>query len=166
VPHGPTHFLGQVTPAQAAAIERKRVAAREEAEEAMALAEVAKAKAEAERKQAQSGSAPPQPPARALPDSIYAAPPPARTAQAAPAGPSRLASAGGSDEHARFYSLHRAYGERPDPVSLSPQFLATPTADLADPPPPPPPHILPGQVATPAQQTAARVAARNAESSD
>jgi hypothetical protein len=38
----------------------------------------------------------------------------------------------------RFYSLHRAYGQAPDPVALSSQFFATPTPDLAEPPPPPP----------------------------
>jgi hypothetical protein len=73
-------------------------------------------------------------------------------------------SCGPYDQHARYYSLHRAFGERPDPIKLSPQFLATPSADLADPPPPPPPRILPGQTATAAQQTAARVQARNASS--
>jgi hypothetical protein len=167
VPHGPSHFLGQVTPAQEAAIERQRAADKAQAEKALAMAEAAKAKAEAEQKQAEIRASPLPPPARALPNSIYA-PPPAQAAQAArPAVASNMAVAdGGFDQHARFYSLHRAYGQRPDPVTLSPQFLSTPSADLADPPPPPPPRILPGQAATPAQQTAARVAARQASGSD
>jgi hypothetical protein len=165
VPHGPTHFLGQVSPAQEAAIEQQRAADRAQAEKALAMAEAAKAKAEAEQKQAEIRASPLPPPTRALPNSIYAAPPPAQAAPPAPASNMAVAS-GGFDQHARFYSLHRAYGQKPDPVSLSPQFLSTPSADLADPPPPPPPRILPGQAATPAQQTAARVAARQASGSD
>lgn len=160
VQHGANHYLGQVTPAQAAAIESQRAADRAETEKAMALAEAAKAKAEAEQKQAEIRPAP-LPPA-ALPNSIYAAPPPA---QAQPSGAARMAAGGAPyDQHARFYSLHRAFGQTPDPIALSPQFLASPSADLADPPPPPPPRIMPGQTATAAQQTAARVQARDASS--
>lgn len=161
VQHGPNHFLGQVTPAQQAAIDQQRATDRAEAEKALALAQAAKAKAEAEQQQqrAEVRSAP-LPPA-ALPNSIYAAPPP-RMAQAQPSQPAAsTAVAGGYDQHARFYSLHRPFGQQPDPVALSPQFLATPSADLADPPPPPAPRILPGQTGTAAQQTAARVAARD-----
>lgn len=158
VPHGRTHLLGEVTPAQQAAIDAQRAQDR-------AAAAQAKAEAEAAQKQAQIQAAPlpaPTPPA-ALPTSIYSAPPPAQAAAPA-AQERRMAAASPYDQKARFYSLHRAFGERPDPISLSPQFLSTPSADLADPPPPPPPRILPGQTATAAQQTAARVQARDGAS--
>ena len=37
---------------------------------------------------------------------------------------------------ARFYSLHRPYGDTPDPIPLTPQFFASDSPDLAAPPPP------------------------------
>jgi hypothetical protein len=102
----------------------------------------------------------PAPKSAALPTSIYAPPPPvaAPVRSPAPAQAPVLAQAqvqtqvqaqaqvqaqpqsGLRNDAAspRFYSLHRAYGDTPDPVALSPQFFATPTQDLADPPPPPP----------------------------
>jgi hypothetical protein len=156
VAHKTTHLLGDVTPAQRAAIDAQRAQDRAAAEQAKALVEV--------QKQAQA--APPPAPAPSLPTSIYAAPPPARGQAAARADGSRMAMAGGYDQKAHFYSVHRQFGEKPDPITLSPQFLATPSADLADPPPPPPPRILPGQSATAAQQTAARVQARDSSGSD
>lgn len=162
VAHGPNHFLGQVTPAQQTAIDQQRAQDRAEAEKALALAEAAKAKAEAGQKQDAIQQAPLPPPGRNLPSSIYAAPPPAQGQQ--PAQASNVAVAGGYDQRPRHYSLHRSFGETPDPIALTPQFLATPSADLADPPPPPPPRILPGQTATAAQQTAARVQARDSSS--
>jgi hypothetical protein len=66
----------------------------------------------------------PQPPAPA-PNT-----PPRLVAQASPAA----APAAG----ARFYSVHRPYGEAPDPITLSPQFMNDATPDLAAPPPPTP----------------------------
>ncbi len=84
-------------------------------------------------------AAPAQPTA-ALPTSIYAAPPPARAA-AAPLAPTRALAmaapqATGGPASPRFYSLHRAYGETPDSIPLTPQFFATDSPDLARPPPP------------------------------
>jgi hypothetical protein len=159
VAHRTTHMLGDVTPAQQAAIDAQRAQDRAAAEQAKAEAE-----AEARKQQAQIRTAPLAPPAASLPTSIYAAPPPAQSQ--APAGASRIAAAGPYDQKAHFYSVHRQYGQNPDPIALSPQFLATPSADLADPPPPPPPRIMPGQTATAAQQTAARVPARDSSGSD
>ena len=78
-------------------------------------------------------------PSAALPTSIYAAPtPPSPPAQApvqalAQAGP----PAAGAYPSPRYYSLHRPYGQTPDPVPLSPQFFSGGQADLAEPPPPP-----------------------------
>jgi len=47
-----------------------------------------------------------------------------------------------------FYSVARQYGVQPDPVQLSPQFLAaTPQADMAEPPPLPPSHVAGQQTA-------------------
>jgi hypothetical protein len=80
----------------------------------------------------------PEPTPAALPSSIYD-PPPAKAATAA-APAAQLAQAPAYPS-ARFYSLHRAYGQAPDPVSLSPQFLASASPDLADPPPPPPRQV-------------------------
>ena len=37
---------------------------------------------------------------------------------------------------ARFYSLHSAYGDTPDPIQMSPQFFAGDAPDLAQPPAP------------------------------
>ncbi len=77
----------------------------------------------------------PQPPRTpALPTSIYA--------PAAPATPAVKALAmaapptGSGSASPRFYSLHRAYGETPDPVALGPQFFVDGSPDLAQPPPP------------------------------
>lgn len=87
------------------------------------------------------------PPPAALPTSIYAsspasAPRPMTTAVAqaqAPSQPRAQAQAAGSDYTTpRFYSLHRAYGQQPDPIPLSQQFFSTPTEDLAEPPALPP----------------------------
>ena len=74
-------------------------------------------------------------PSAALPTSIYAPPqPPAPRVQAlAQASPPTA----GAYPSPRYYSLHRPYGQTPDPVPLSPQFFAGGSTDLADPPPPP-----------------------------
>ena len=96
--------------------------------------------------------APQGPPAPPLPASIYAAPqaqaeaapalaphpaqPVAMAALTQPAAPYGAAYA--PDEapaHARFYSVHSAYGEKADPIQMSPQFFGA-SADLAQPPPP------------------------------
>ena len=87
-------------------------------------------------------------PARA-PTSLYDAPPPRwRAADSAPPPPPEPAPAEQGTQAGRdglpphFYSVARQYGVQPDPVQLSPQFLAsTPQADLAEPPPAPPPHV-------------------------
>lgn len=85
----------------------------------------------------------PRPPV--LPTSIYA--PPARPATVpAPAPEPRqaIAQAGpapGQYPSPRFYSVHREYGQAPDPIPLSPQFFASETPDLAQPPPPPPRQV-------------------------
>lgn len=85
-------------------------------------------------------------PAPALPTSIYD-PAPAKPAAAATPAPTRqpvralaqaAAPASSGYPTARFYSLHRAYGETPDPVPLGPQFFASSSPDLAAPPPPSP----------------------------
>jgi len=81
------------------------------------------------------------------PTSLYDQPPPRwRSADSAPVAPlpqappaNPQAPNGALGPH--FYSVARQYGVQPDPVQLSPQFLAsTPQADLAEPPPLPPPH--------------------------
>jgi hypothetical protein len=100
---------------------------------------------------------------------LAAGPAPARApvvaqAQAA-AGQPRIAMASVYDQRPHYYSLHRAYGDTPDPVTLSPQFLSAPSTDLAEPPPPVMPRLLPGSGATAAQQTAARVQQRAASDS-
>jgi hypothetical protein len=90
----------------------------------------------------------PHPAPAALPTSIYdPAPPPAAVAApppraAAPVQAQAAAAPRGDFATPRFYSLHRAYGQAPDPVPLSPQFFATPTPDLAAPPPPPPRTVV------------------------
>ena len=88
-----------------------------------------------------------QPPA--LPTNIYA-PAPTRVVAAAqlpPAAPQAPASravaqaaASSQDDYqpTHFYSVHRQYGETPDPIPLSAQFFASSTPDLAQPPPPVP----------------------------
>ena len=92
-------------------------------------------------------------PARTTPTSLYDTPPPRwRTsneapAQAPPPAPAPIKAADrGQPPH--FYSLARQYGVQPDPMQLSPQFLAaTPQADMAEPPPLPPPHTAGAQAA-------------------
>ena len=89
--------------------------------------------------------APEPPPA---PASIYAPPaPPAPMSAAAPLRPPApqvraLAQAGptsvGPPASVRYYSLHRPYGDAPDPIPLSAQFLGEASPDLAAPPPPVP----------------------------
>ena len=83
--------------------------------------------------------APPMQQPAALPTSIYA-PPPAKGAVARPAATRTLAmaspQAGAAGTTARFYSLHRAYGQTPDSIPLTPQFFASDSPDLARPPPP------------------------------
>jgi hypothetical protein len=81
------------------------------------------------------------PPPSALPTSIYDAPPP--LAQPAPAAPRVLAqaqppaSANDTSDYqpTHFYSVHRQYGQAPDPIPLDAQFFATSSPDLAQPPP-------------------------------
>ncbi len=83
----------------------------------------------------------PQPQAAALPTSIYSAPP-ARPATAPVPAPRTQALALAQPQAAdggatpRFYSLHRAYGQKPDAIALTPQFFASDSPDLARPPPP------------------------------
>ena len=76
-------------------------------------------------------------PSAALPTSIYAAPP-ATPAPVAPIRALALAAPTSGDPPAsvRFYSLHRPYGDTPDPVPLTPQFFSDASPDLAQPPPP------------------------------
>jgi hypothetical protein len=103
-----------------------------------------KAAAPAPRRADDRYAAPPTP----APTSLYDAPPPRwRSAEAAPsqpaAAPAPAVGPQGSGEGLppHFYSVARQYGVQPDPVQLSPQFLAsTPQADMAEPPPLPPPH--------------------------
>jgi len=93
----------------------------------------------------------PQP--SAAPTSLYDRPPPRwRPADAAPtppqpaSQPAPQAANGGQGPH--FYSVARQYGVQPDPVQLSPQFLAsTPQVDMAEPPPLPPPPTAGPQTA-------------------
>lgn len=75
----------------------------------------------------------------ALPASIYAPPAaPARNADPAPVRALAMAAPASGDPPAsvRFYSLHRQYGDTPDPIPLTPQFFSDSTPDLAQPPPP------------------------------
>ncbi len=75
----------------------------------------------------------PQVQARAAPQPA-AAPRPAQgvraLAQAEPVGSDYL--------RPRFYSVHRPYGQEPDPITLTPEFLSQGSPDLATPPPPVP----------------------------
>lgn len=179
LPHGAPHMLGDLTPAQAQAVAAKRAADAEQAERAKALLFAEEQRQKQAQANTQSRALAPPRPAPALPTSIYAAaPPPSQTMAATPPGARprqpwtnaprdpepQMAAASSYDQKAHYYSLHRAYGQQPDPIALNQQFLSTPSADLADPPPPPPPRILPNSTATAAQQTAARVQQR--ESSD
>lgn len=67
-------------------------------------------------------------------------------AQSVAAQPAATKAADGAPPH--FYSLARQYGVEPDPIALSPQFLAaSPQADMAEPPPLPPPHTIGAQSA-------------------
>lgn len=72
------------------------------------------------------------------------------TATSAPAQPA-------TGQAPRFYSVHREFGLKPDPIPLPPQFFASSAgADLAAPPPPLDPHPVPGtQAATSPLNTAA-----------
>ena len=96
---------------------------------------------------AQTQVQPPQP--AALPTNIYApAPqrvvaaaqiPPAAPQAAAPRVVAQAASSSEADyQPTHFYSVHRQYGQTPDPIPLSAQFFASSTPDLAQPPPPVP----------------------------
>jgi hypothetical protein len=65
--------------------------------------------------------------------------PPAQTAQAAPRAVAQASSSAEDDyQPTHFYSLHRQYGDTPDPIPLNAQFFASSTPDLAQPPPPAP----------------------------
>lgn len=168
VPHGNSHMLGDLTPAQAAQVQAQRQQAAADAERARVQAQVEiQLQAQQQARQAQPAPALRQA-AAPLPTSIFApAPPPAGQIQVAQAPrqaapQQRIAAASAYDQKAHFYSLHRQYGQSPDPVTLSPQFLSSPSADLADPPPPPPPRLTPN--ANAGQQTAARVAQRDSSS--
>ena len=97
------------------------------------------------------------PPAAAVSTRPLTAPPMAQ--------PQPMAVASAYDQKPHYYSLHRAYGDKPDPITLSPQFLSSVSTDMAEPPPPVMPRILPGSNATAAQQTAARVQQRAASDS-
>jgi hypothetical protein len=64
----------------------------------------------------------------------------------------------------RFYSVVRQYGGSPDPIVLTPQFLAdSGAADLAEPPPLPPPHSNGAQTANMSAAAAASQARAAAE---
>jgi hypothetical protein len=85
----------------------------------------------------------PRPAPAALPTSIYDAPAPRPAASRAPPAPAapvlaQAAATPAAYPTARFYSVHRDYGQAPDPLTLSPQFLGTSSPDLAAPPPAPP----------------------------
>ena len=102
----------------------------------------------------------PSPAPQVTPTSLYDPPPPRwRAAEVAPAAqppapaltaaapsaaqPAQTAQQMGNGAPPRRYSLARQYGVEPDPIALSPQFLASsPQADMAEPPPLPPPHTL------------------------
>jgi hypothetical protein len=99
-------------------------------------------------------------PQRVAPTSLYDSPPPRwRPADAASPQPPASAPTPTNPQVAgpqvvgeglppHFYSVARQYGVQPDPVQLSPQFLAsTPQADMAEPPPIPPPHTAGPQAA-------------------
>ena len=85
---------------------------------------------------------PPRP--AALPNNIYAPAPPRVLAAAqlpAPAARAAAPVASSSEDNyqpTHFYSVHRQYGQAPDPIPLSAQFFASSTPDLAQPPPPVP----------------------------
>ena len=90
---------------------------------------------------------PPPPPRWRAAETAPAAPPPAPSSLTAPASAaaqpaqSLQQTANGAPPHR--YSLARQYGVEPDPIALSPQFLASsPQADMAEPPPLPPPHTI------------------------
>jgi len=85
--------------------------------------------------------------AAAQPTNIYAPAPPrivasAQLASAAPQAPAprpaAQVAASSQDDYqpTHFYSLHRQYGQTPDPIPLSAQFFTSSTPDLAQPPPP------------------------------
>ena len=84
----------------------------------------------------------------ALPSSIYETTPSRRSAgPAAPvSAPATVAVASAAATpgaaRPRFYSLHRPYGEVPDAITLTPQFLAGGSPDLAQPPPPAPRQVV------------------------
>ena len=102
-------------------------------------------------------SRPPETPAdrptqvAALPTSIYAPPPPRAVAAApiapaaapqAPVAPRTVTQTAANDtsdyQPPHFYSLHRQYGQAPDPIPLDAQFFNSASPDLAQPPPPVP----------------------------
>jgi hypothetical protein len=101
------------------------------------------------------------------------APAPYATAQGPAPTPSVAAAnppmtAGTRGEPPRYYSVHREYGLQPDPIALSPEFLAnSSTADLAEPPPPLPPHLSAqnGAAASPASQNRAATQTEPADDS-
>jgi hypothetical protein len=110
-----------------------------------------------------------------LPSSIYAPPPPADAPKPSPSPSLTAASvqpmvAPGEGAPPRFYSVAREYGVKPDPITLSPQFLADAGAtDLAEPPPLPPPHTNSAQTANMSATAAAiqsRAAAEANQASD
>jgi hypothetical protein len=93
----------------------------------------------------------PSPAPQAAPTSLYDPPPPRwRAAETAPAAaiapaaqPAQTLQQTANGAPPRRYSLARQYGVEPDPIALSPQFLASsPQADMATPPPLPPPHTI------------------------
>ena len=106
-----------------------------------------------------SGTVEPSPQPAALPTNIYApAPPrpvaaapiaptlPAASLRPAPPAPRVLAQAQAQPQAndtsdyqpTHFYSVHRQYGQAPDPIPLDAQFFASSSPDLAQPPPPVP----------------------------
>jgi hypothetical protein len=105
--------------------------------------------------------------AAVLPTSLYSAYPspaprqaaaswtPPSRAAAAPA-PASAAGSAATNQAPRFYSVHREFGLRPDPIPLPQQFFAdSGGSDLAAPPPPLAPHPVAGtQAATSPLNTA------------
>ena len=108
----------------------------------------------------------------ALPTSLYSAypspsprPAPAPWTAPSPAiAPPKPASTApaAANQAPRFYSVHREFGLKPDPIPLPQQFFAA-GADLAAPPPPLDPHPVPGTQAASSPLNTAANRARQVE---
>jgi hypothetical protein len=92
------------------------------------------------------------------------APTPVRSAPVSPAAATPPApDPGPTSNGPRFYSVHRQFGLRPDPIPLPKQFFADNTPDLAAPPPPLPPRPVPGTQAASSPANTASNRARQVE---